>query len=784
MLTRQTLLCGLVVASGAAVSEADVFVWAGGSGVWENPGMWSGPAGQFPDSILDTATVGGANAEAYLTQNLALGTLNVINGGSLVASGRSVFVNADTMLSGIGSAISIMPSAALRDFDTDTLTVNAAIFVLNSATAQFDEALVVNGNGSVAGTGTIEMNSTTGDLDLNDGSLWAVGGTGPDDTLRVVRTGSSSSKLDWTSAGARVAVWDAKTLRNELPYAGALGGTIGVVGTSGTARFVSDAAFVAGASSEIRLAGGGSQSTARVEAPVVDSHGVVDVSGHGVVNAPLVALRGSVEMGQDAFLSIPAGLLVFDSLGVTAAGPGAAIQLAQPDSTLSVIGGLTSIVLGPDSVFDLDGGTDKAVNIANGSTLSLAVGAVDFGGLPSFGGTLNVDGTLHVEAYPGIERWRSHGQIVLDTGTITGRRIDNAGVIRGTGSISAPVVNNGEIIADGGTLSMGLVVTDGDATPATGVLRAETGDLVMNMADPDALHYFTGTAFVGDGAGVREVLQMNASFLMRTENGATGSLRLNSGFALFSDFTNSGVLTADGVSQLRATGSSDADRIVFAEGGVSTVHGTLEVDGRTWFAGGAAFLGSGLIDAVSTVKGTFLQDDADLGEVGLAASGEVHLIGLTLAGASVGSLTMRDTASLHVYFDDFPQPIIAGKLTVGDVAELDGTLVLEWSGNGAAPVGHTVTVLEAGTIAGSFDAVDDSGLGFNRRAHVTVDADSVDVFVTCWADLNADGQTNFFDYSEFLARFNSLDPAADLNEDGQFNFFDVSLFLGMADLGC
>ena len=85
---------------------------------------------------------------------------------------------------------------------------------------------------------------------------------------------------------------------------------------------------------------------------------------------------------------------------------------------------------------------------------------------------------------------------------------------------------------------------------------------------------------------------------------------------------------------------------------------------------------------------------------------------------------------------------------------------------------------------GDFDGIDDSGLGENRRAFVTVDADSVEVFITCAADLNADGVTDIFDVTMFLNQFDAMDPSADLNGNGQFDVFDVLIFLNAFDDGC
>jgi hypothetical protein len=60
----------------------------------------------------------------------------------------------------------------------------------------------------------------------------------------------------------------------------------------------------------------------------------------------------------------------------------------------------------------------------------------------------------------------------------------------------------------------------------------------------------------------------------------------------------------------------------------------------------------------------------------------------------------------------------------------------------------------------------------------------VDSAPPCPADLNNDGMLNFFDVSEFLSAYNTMDPVADFNEDGMFNFFDVSAFLSAYNAGC
>jgi len=62
--------------------------------------------------------------------------------------------------------------------------------------------------------------------------------------------------------------------------------------------------------------------------------------------------------------------------------------------------------------------------------------------------------------------------------------------------------------------------------------------------------------------------------------------------------------------------------------------------------------------------------------------------------------------------------------------------------------------------------------------------DSFTIGSGCVADLNGDGELNFFDISAFLNAFNSGDSIADINGDGQFNFFDVSGYINLFNAGC
>jgi hypothetical protein len=786
MLTKTSMLA-CILAAGTTTAQADIFTWLANSGMWEDPGMWNGPPGQYPNSILDTATISGSETYATLGQNLAIGTLNVLNGATVYSVGHSMFINADTEISGPGSSISVTSTPSLRDFDTDTLTIDDnGILAMYGGLAQFDEALIIE-HGAVLGAGTIEMNSTTGNLVLNQGALWITSGVFPYESLLVTRSDSSTSKLDWTSPDASLIAWDQKTLINELPYTGPLGGRISISSYGGDTAIESTHGFIAAASSEISFSGNNPDETGHLNVPFLDSYGHFSVGGAAFLETSLLAMRGDMLMQGGAIFRTNADLVNFHAFEINTEGDNAIVQFNMgSDGIMNFKDGVTSIIMGHGSRFDLDGNLYATVNIEDDAIVWIEAEYLDYGTQSPFNGTLNIDGDLHLEPVNGAITLTNDGVINLNSGELTGRGIVNNGIIRGTGTIQGASSNNGEIIADGGTLEFGFVNMDGTGEFETGILRAESGDLVMNMQADGGTRFFTGSLYVGNGVGIREVFNADVDLILRDVDGVRGSITLNSGFVSIDDFLSYGDMTVDGTSLFRTTGTNDADRISFSSGSVTTVNGTLEVDGRTWFVPGAQVLGSGIIDSVSTTKGFFLQDQADLGGVSLISSGPVYLYDFFDSQVSVNAFTMRDTASLNVsmWYSQQEAQILSDKLSVQEHTVLDGELVLDNYPVTDLPTGETVTILEASSIEGEFDAIDFSGLGANRRAYVTVSDTRVEVFVTCFADLNADGQSDFFDASSFMSLFQAEDPMADLNQDGEFNFFDVSVFLSAYDMGC
>jgi agmatine/peptidylarginine deiminase len=54
----------------------------------------------------------------------------------------------------------------------------------------------------------------------------------------------------------------------------------------------------------------------------------------------------------------------------------------------------------------------------------------------------------------------------------------------------------------------------------------------------------------------------------------------------------------------------------------------------------------------------------------------------------------------------------------------------------------------------------------------------------CPSDFNRDGQTDFFDYLDFVAAFSAEDPSADFDGNGQVDFFDYLEFVAAYDQPC
>lgn len=777
---KSSIAFTLLAAAGAA-APAGVFTWTAGDGSWDNHANWAGPGGQVPHLIVDSATIGVDSADVLIESSIALGWMRVHNGAEVFTYTGSLFVNGDVIVEDGGSALVVADGPGLRDFDADTVTVRDTYMVMSDGTAQIDEALLLD-HAALSGKGVVEMNSTTGDLDLNSSSLWAWGsGMSETRTLTVRRTDSSTSVLDWSDPDCNVLAWYDSTLDVQIPVSGALGGEL-YVSTSCMIRIADP--VIAGASSRTVLWGGESYDNdeAVLEAPVFDSYGALFVSGDdSIIRAPFIALRGTGSFDENTDLVLESTSVIFDSFDASAnGGEGGNIRF-DGTQTLTVNGGTTTVSTGQFGLFDLDGPGDMTVNIADGSALVLDLHHIEVFQTDDFDGTMNIDGSFHLASYAGGEQWTNRGEINLDAGEITGRTLENEGTITGSGSIeNLASTDGGEIIADSGT----LVIEHADNGHLRGLVRAETGDLRVDTVGNYDMIQVIGDLFVGDGQAIPEVAESNNSLSVT----GGGSLSMDAGFVRAKNVSVHSAFSAQGDSTLRTTGNGFFDHgVSFFPTGASTISDTLEIDGGGRAYAGHTFQGEGLIRASKVSEDFDFGHGADTGDVSFASAGMVtvndHNSGI--GQASVAGFELEPTSTFKIDVGGPNQGTDHDAISALDAAVIDGTLVIGTVGGYAPIIGQTITVLSAPSISGEFDTVDDSALDWTRRAEVSVEPDRVDVTFFCAADLNGDGLLDLSDITLFTQAFTADDMAADLYApEGVLDLADVLAFIEMFNNGC
>lgn len=787
-MSHRSIVCALASAAGLAGSAAhgQVFTWTGGDDQWSNANNGSGPVGQFPDSTVHTATLSGNGSIAQLSENISLGLLNVLNGANIFQAGHGLFVNGDVQIIGAGSFVSVQDSPLINDFDADDVLITSGLLVLNGARAQADSSVTINGTGGVLGVGILEMNGA-GNLDLDDGVLWSVvNADSVGDTLRVRRTASSTARLDWTSPDASVLAWDNANILIELPYTGSLGGTI-TLGSNAT--LTSQSPIVVGPNGVVPLGGGASDLTKTVvSAPAFDIAGTLRAGRRSMIDAPFVAIRGGVELDPEAILDFPDSFVTFDSATVEMAEDIGSAQIRFPDfadGNIRFTGGATVIDLGPDGHFDLDGNGfgGTTVTVEAGSSALIIAKAVEESELlnQDVWATIIVEGELEIDV---SGEWVNDGEIVMASGTLTSP-FKNRGVLRGRGSVVGVIENNGEIIAEGGTLTFTQLDLDGSVNNLSAVIRAQDGDLLSTEGGGNV---FQGSMFIGNGIGVREVVQTPSLFQLAGTPGNRGSLEMHSGELLVDNLVLGGDFSSAGTSALRVFNDVLDYEISFTDAASATVDGVLEFDGDAFFAAGAQYSGAGTVrgfgggatDAFRVAPG------ADLSAWSFEAASVFDMGNqvnqLPSGTALLGGLTLAETAAMQ--FDiTGAQPEESDRFVITGEATLGGTLLVTYTGEGPTAVGVEYIAITAGSITGGFSEIVEQ-LGANRRAYVTVDPTEVLVFVTCQGDLNADGTVNFADITAFITAFNAQLPAADVNQDGVINFADTTLLIQLFNEGC
>tara|TARA_E500000318_G_scaffold14854_3_gene14723 strand:- start:1823 stop:4780 length:2958 start_codon:yes stop_codon:yes gene_type:complete len=150
---------------------------------------------------------------------------------------------------------------------------------------------------------------------------------------------------------------------------------------------------------------------------------------------------------------------------------------------------------------------------------------------------------------------------------------------------------------------------------------------------------------------------------------------------------------------------------------------------------------------------------------------------------TTGTLTIHPTGTLQI--NARANALSSSINHTGDI-DITGNISITPLKAYEPQVGDSFTIATvSGTIGALPDsAIDASGSGIEYAVNAIGSDIVVTVIENCPADLNMDGDINFFDVSAFLTAFNSMDPAADFNNDELFNFFDISAFLVAYNAGC
>lgn len=763
--TRCALVAALLGVSGTTAS-ADVFTWSSGDGVWSDHLKWLGPAGQVPNSVLDTAVVN-SNSEVTLDMNVSLSFLALTNSATVTQNFHSVFVDGNISMTDADLGVSDSPS--LRDLDCDALTMTRSVLGMYGSTVQVD-VLASTSESAIIGVGRIELNSTTGDFVLGSGMLWAVSGGGPGTTLLMIGTPGNTARLDWRGAGSLLIASDGRVLDIQVPTAGTMPGDITASGNASTVRFGHPIATAS--TSRLRFINAIPALPALIEGTIADHSGELEASADGELRFGWFIQRGDMNVASGVELELAVDLMDFHSVQVDA--DGATLRPSRFGQELRFFNGASSIDVGGGGTFDVDGTGDQRVFVAASASLGIVAGSLDIASGDVLNGLIELEGDLSITSPGVLTSWTNAGELRLAGGSYAGRTIVNEGLIRGEGDIDASVLSNGTIESVGSTLRFLGDTVIFDWLDGTGVVRAVDGDIVWQGAADAAVNKFEGQLFVGNGVGNQEVFEMNSGFEFESNNGHTPRATLNGGrmrarhiWVREGEFTSSGDSTV--------TTSPDFGGFRLFPGTSATIDGMLSAN-RFVVDSGANFSGGGevVISGVNDVANMF--DGADLNAVSLRVAGFVRtqLDFSPLGEVSVGGLTLEPTARTMVGVSEFYGGATrfnsAGPVTLG------GELIVAQYGDTPIPSGTVYTVVTAPSVTGSFASVDDSGLTGLRRAGVAVHGASVVVTIACLADLDANGVLDINDVLTFAQAFNAQGSAGDMDGNGVFDINDVLLF--------
>ena len=354
--------------------------------------------------------------------------------------------------------------------------------------------------------------------------------------------------------------------------------------------------------------------------------------------------------------------------------------------------------------------------------------------------------------------------------------------IFGFGAIEAALTNNGLIRAD--VPANEIFLTSNDKVN-NGTMR------VVNESGIDAANITISQGasgqIIADGSSTH--VDLNSTTIIDGQVSA-----INGGRIIVANATLDNVDTSGPIDILNATtlsirnGMSNDGVITVNAGGISTTQLSW-LDDSVLGGTGTVLLNqlgarSRLLLGGSATVAT-LGENQRLEGIGTIAAPLTHK-GTTAPGMSIGTMlaTQPITYSDSSIFEAEVDSSTADLLDSTNTITIDGTLEVQFV-DGFAPAGFwSRKIMEGSSISGKFDVLDVPAPAPGLVTRVFNNGTNLFVGQTCPGDNNLDGLLNFFDVSQFLSDFSSMNDAADLNNDGNWNFFDVSIFLSNFSLGC
>jgi autotransporter-associated beta strand protein len=605
----------------------------------------------------------GGTVSVGATNNMVTGDI-AVDGGTLQTTGAASLNNAialgadgATLNTGAATTLSgdISGAGGLSQTGTGTLTlsgtntfagpltIDSGTLVLQGGAAGGDStAVVVNSNGTTAGTLQVDDAETIGSL---------------------AGTGSAILNADLTTGGDNT----------NTTFAGVVSGTGGLV-KNGTGTFT-----LAGANT---YSGGTSVNGGILAGDTTSLQGDIAVTSPGAVSFGQTAsgtYAGNLSgTGQAAFSGTGSTVLTLtgDNSGLT--GP-----MTFASGTVA-IGDATNVGTG---LLQFNGGTletTSALTLANDVTLAAG------------GGTFltDADTTLSggISGAGGLTKTGTAALILTGTNTYTGGTTISAGTLQGTStSLTGDIVDNAALVID--NTAGGTIAGDITGSGSLSTINAGTVTLTGNNTYTGATNVGAGTLVVGPtGIGDASAVTVdNGASLQLAADETIGSLAgagdVTGAFTLTTGGNNtstefSGPLTIDGLTKV-GTGT-------FTLSGTNTLTGPLAVDAGTVDVTGSTTAGTAAVGTGGTlaVNG------------GLTATGATIDNGGTLTVGTTGTLTSPVTAAAGS--SAVINGTVTGDVTNAGALSGSGTVTGAVSNSGSLSPGGTGTTGIFNVVNGPF----------------------------------------------------------------------------------